>query len=328
MSAETHTFARAIIAWHAGAGRHDLPWQQDRTPYRVWVSEIMLQQTQVVDRASRTTSASCSAFRTCARSRTRRSMKCCTSGPGSATTHARATCIAPRCACVTSSAGEFPQTFEDVAGLPGIGRSTAGAILALSTRRALADSRRQREARAGALLRRARAIRRAREQEQLWALSEAMHAGRATSTCTRRRSWIWVPPCACAASRCASCVRSPHSCIARSTGRQHELPAPRQCGAPERHVVHARGDARRRRRSSRAAAGQRHLGRAVVSAGVSIRETAARAFADQRCSGRAVEPEPLADRARVHALRSRHHAAADALRRRRGRHGWAPEALV
>ena len=39
--------AQSLIAWHAAHGRHDLPWQHDRTPYRVWVSEIMLQQTQV-----------------------------------------------------------------------------------------------------------------------------------------------------------------------------------------------------------------------------------------------------------------------------------------
>src|SRR5579863_1371797 len=40
-------FAAALVAWHAAHGRHDLPWQQERTAYRVWVSEIMLQQTQV-----------------------------------------------------------------------------------------------------------------------------------------------------------------------------------------------------------------------------------------------------------------------------------------
>src|SRR5688572_32641454 len=40
--------APRLLAWHASAGRHYLPWQKDRTPYRVWVSEIMLQQTQVV----------------------------------------------------------------------------------------------------------------------------------------------------------------------------------------------------------------------------------------------------------------------------------------
>ncbi len=46
--AKTQTaFADAILAWFAQHGRKDLPWQQQPTPYRVWVSEIMLQQTQV-----------------------------------------------------------------------------------------------------------------------------------------------------------------------------------------------------------------------------------------------------------------------------------------
>ena len=39
--------APRLLAWHARYGRHDLPWQHDPSPYRVWVSEIMLQQTQV-----------------------------------------------------------------------------------------------------------------------------------------------------------------------------------------------------------------------------------------------------------------------------------------
>ena len=38
-------FSEKIIAWHGEFGRKHLPWQQNRTPYRVWVSEIMLQQT-------------------------------------------------------------------------------------------------------------------------------------------------------------------------------------------------------------------------------------------------------------------------------------------
>src|SRR5690606_35526364 len=40
-------FARRLLAWFDRFGRHDLPWQQDRRPYTVWVSEVMLQQTQV-----------------------------------------------------------------------------------------------------------------------------------------------------------------------------------------------------------------------------------------------------------------------------------------
>ncbi len=41
------TFAERLLFWWDENGRKDLPWQRDRTPYRVWVSEIMLQQTQV-----------------------------------------------------------------------------------------------------------------------------------------------------------------------------------------------------------------------------------------------------------------------------------------
>jgi len=41
------TFADRLLAWWEVHGRHDLPWQHPRTPYRVWISEIMLQQTQV-----------------------------------------------------------------------------------------------------------------------------------------------------------------------------------------------------------------------------------------------------------------------------------------
>ena len=44
----TASFAECIIAWQRHCGRHDLPWQGTRDPYAIWVSEIMLQQTQVV----------------------------------------------------------------------------------------------------------------------------------------------------------------------------------------------------------------------------------------------------------------------------------------
>src|SRR5690606_15907933 len=41
------SFAGTVIEWQRARGRHDLPWQGSRDPYRVWLSEIMLQQTQV-----------------------------------------------------------------------------------------------------------------------------------------------------------------------------------------------------------------------------------------------------------------------------------------
>jgi A/G-specific adenine glycosylase len=44
---ESGLFAAHLLAWFEAHGRRNLPWQQDPTPYRVWVSEVMLQQTQV-----------------------------------------------------------------------------------------------------------------------------------------------------------------------------------------------------------------------------------------------------------------------------------------
>ena len=41
------SFSTRLLSWYRESGRNDLPWQQDPTPYRVWVSEVMLQQTQV-----------------------------------------------------------------------------------------------------------------------------------------------------------------------------------------------------------------------------------------------------------------------------------------
>ena len=46
-NSDNTTFATRILDWYQIHGRKTLPWQQDKTPYRVWVSEIMLQQTQV-----------------------------------------------------------------------------------------------------------------------------------------------------------------------------------------------------------------------------------------------------------------------------------------
>ncbi|HVO22131.1 MAG TPA: A/G-specific adenine glycosylase, partial [Candidatus Margulisiibacteriota bacterium] len=47
MPTDAPSFARRLIHWQKRHGRNDLPWQQTRDPYRVWLSEIMLQQTQV-----------------------------------------------------------------------------------------------------------------------------------------------------------------------------------------------------------------------------------------------------------------------------------------
>jgi A/G-specific adenine glycosylase len=122
-------FASRLLDWFDRDGRHDLPWQHPRTPYRVWLSEIMLQQTQVQtvipyylrfldelptlpDLAAADTDRVLALW----------------AGLGY---YARARNLhkAAR-VCVEQHGGDLPRDFEAMAALPGIGRSTAGAILA------------------------------------------------------------------------------------------------------------------------------------------------------------------------------------------------------
>lgn len=124
-------FSRAVLKWYAQHGRKTLPWQQNKTPYRVWLSEIMLQQTQV--------STVIPYFeKFIARFPTIHPLAeapvddvlALWSGLGYYTRarhlHACAQTI------VREHAGEFPNTVDEVSALQGIGRSTAGAILSLS----------------------------------------------------------------------------------------------------------------------------------------------------------------------------------------------------
>ena len=124
-----NNFATQVLSWFEQHGRHDLPWQQPRDAYRVWLAEIMLQQTQV--------STVIPYFqRFLARFPTLAALAAAPldealhlwSGLGyyarGRNLHKAAQQI------VAQYHGEFPRDFDSVAGLPGIGRSTAGAILA------------------------------------------------------------------------------------------------------------------------------------------------------------------------------------------------------
>ena len=121
------SFSARVIEWQQASGRHDLPWQRTRDPYRIWLSEIMLQQTQV--------SAVIAYYeRFLARFPDLAGLAIAPeddvlvlwSGLGY---YARARNLhsAAR-AIVETYAGVFPSAFDDIVALPGIGRSTAGAI--------------------------------------------------------------------------------------------------------------------------------------------------------------------------------------------------------
>jgi A/G-specific adenine glycosylase len=122
-------FAERIVAWQRSHGRRDLPWQNTRDPYRVWVSEIMLQQTQV-----QTVLAYYERFM--ARFPDVRSLAAAELGGVLAAWsglgyYSRARNL-HRCAqvVVAEHGGEFPKSSALLATLPGVGRSTAAAIAA------------------------------------------------------------------------------------------------------------------------------------------------------------------------------------------------------
>ena len=126
-------FQRRLLAWFDRHGRHDLPWQSPRSAYRVWVSEIMLQQTQVttVIPYFERFMANFPSLKTLANSPQDEVLHLWT-GLGY---YARARNLHKAAqVAVAEHGGELPTDSVDaLVALPGIGRSTAGAILAQST---------------------------------------------------------------------------------------------------------------------------------------------------------------------------------------------------
>src|SRR5437868_2687647 len=157
------SFASRLVAWQKVRGRHDLPWQGTRDPYRIWLSEVMLQQTQVATvipyyqrfvrrfpdvgalaRASEDeVLALWSGLGYYARGRN---------------LHRAARLIAKR---------GFPRTAEAIAELPGVGRSTAAAIavFAYGERAAILDGNAKR------VLARCFAV---QEPNAIWPLAERL----------------------------------------------------------------------------------------------------------------------------------------------------------
>ncbi len=124
-------FADTVLAWFDQHGRHDLPWQHPATPYRVWVSEIMLQQTQV-----KTVMPYFERFMhqfPNVQALAKADLDTVLSQWAGLGYYARARNL-HRCAqqLVDAYNGEFPLDRNALMQLPGIGRSTAGAILSLA----------------------------------------------------------------------------------------------------------------------------------------------------------------------------------------------------
>ncbi|KPK57108.1 MAG: A/G-specific adenine glycosylase [Gammaproteobacteria bacterium] len=218
-------FARRVLDWFEVSGRHDLPWQIDPSPYRVWVSEIMLQQTQVatVIPYFERFIARFPAIRELADADLDEVLHLW-SGLGY---YARARNMhrAARTVC-EHHGGRFPEAFDEVAALPGIGRSTAGAILALSLgqRHPILDGNVKR------VLCRHEGLEgwpgRPAVEKALWEISDRLTPDERVAEYTQAMMDLGATICRRGRPDCDRCPVS-GDCVARSQGRQQELPTPR-----------------------------------------------------------------------------------------------------
>lgn len=229
------SFSSRLIAWQRTHGRHDLPWQS-ASAYHVWLSEIMLQQTQVatvIPYYQRFTTV----FPTIAAlaAASEEQVLAHWSGLGyyarGRNLHAAARII------VEKHHGEFPRQFEQIVELPGIGRSTAAAICALAyhERRAILDGNVKR------VLARYCGISGSPSEKaveaQLWQQAEALLPQRDIASYIQAQMDLGATLCTRSKPKCSECpVRS--DCVAFQSGRVSELPTPRpRKVVPERHTT-------------------------------------------------------------------------------------------
>ena len=229
-------FTDALLGWFDVHGRRHLPWQREPTPYRVWVSEVMLQQTQV---------AAVIPYyeRFMARFPTVASLA---AAPEDEVLHlwtglgyyARARNLRA-CAqvLVRDHGGEFPEELREVMALPGIGRSTAGAILALSRggRHPILDGNAKR------VLARVFGIAgdptSASVSSALWATAEACTPAARVAAYTQAIMDLGATVCTRSRPACTVCPTS-RLCVAAREGRQGELPGRKaQRARPAREVT-------------------------------------------------------------------------------------------
>lgn len=225
--------AAKLIAWQKVHGRHDLPWQGMRDPYRIWVSEIMLQQTQVTtvipyylrflsrfpDVAALAGAPLDEVLRLW-------------SGLGY---YSRARNLHRAAGAIVEGGGDFPRSFEDVAALPGVGRSTAAAIcvFAFGQRHAILDGNVKR------VLARLRGVKghagERKVADRLWQEAERLLPRSNLEAHTQGLMDLGAMVCTRTKPRCTACPVH-GNCVAFKRGWVGELPAPR----PRKRIPHKR----------------------------------------------------------------------------------------
>jgi len=232
----TRRFSARLIRWHKRHGRHDLPWQNTRDPYRVWLSEIMLQQTQVATAApyylrflERFPTLDGLATAPVAE------VMALWSGLGY---YARARNLhACAQAVIARHGGRFPRDPALIAELPGIGRSTANSIATFCFGAAapILDGNVRR------VLCRAFGIEgfpgSGAVEKRLWTLATELMPKRDAAIYNQAQMDLGATVCTRGKPRCDACPLAA-DCVARAAGRIGELPAPKpRRPPPQREAV-------------------------------------------------------------------------------------------
>lgn len=230
------TFADEVLAWYDQHGRKHLPWQQQVTPYKVWVSEIMLQQTQVatvINYFSRFMEAL-------------PTVQALAEAPQDEVLHlwtglgyySRARNLQKTAQIITNDyQGIFPDNVEELSALPGIGRSTAGAIvsLAMNKRAAILDGNVKR------VLCRYFAVDgypgETKVAKQLWDIAEQLTPHQRVNHYTQAMMDMGATLCTRTKPKCLFCPVQTN-CKARIAGKIQDYPNPKPKKAlPQKHVI-------------------------------------------------------------------------------------------
>lgn len=216
-------FSARLLRWYDHHGRHDLPWQHPRTAYRVWLAEVMLQQTQVATvipyyRRFLKRFPSIAALARAPQD----DVLALWSGLGY---YARARNLHRTAQIVADEhRGRFPETFEAVAELPGIGRSTAGAILAqaFGQRHAILDGNVRRVLARWAVVPGWPGV--PATQKKLWAIAESLLPDKRLADYTQALMDLGATLCTARDPDCGRCPLA-GDCKARGLDRVAEFPA-------------------------------------------------------------------------------------------------------
>ncbi len=216
-------FAQRVLRWHREDGRHDLPWQQDRNGYRVWLSEVMLQQTTV---------ATVRDYYTRFLARFPRVEDLAAAPLDEVLSlwqglgyYARARNLHACAQQVTQQhGGQFPQSRLELESLPGIGRSTAAAICAqaFGQPEAILDANVKR------VLTRHNGITewpgRSRIHKQLWDIAESLLPQDDLANYTQGLMDLGAQVCKPRQPLCMHCPVAT-DCVARSNDLTSQIPA-------------------------------------------------------------------------------------------------------